>query len=106
MFWDCDFPESRWSILLKELSGKQEVSNLCLSNCSIADQAAPCIAKMRNLEVLDLSNNQIGECGMKQLAAKLFKLRELLINTNRVGDDGLTAIADNLTNLVKLEISI
>jgi Ran GTPase-activating protein (RanGAP) involved in mRNA processing and transport len=63
------------------------------------------MANMRNLEVLDLSNNRIGEPGTKRLASKLFKLKELMMNFNRVGDEGLETISSNLTHLAKLELS-
>jgi len=78
------------------------VRNLCFFNCGLTDQAAFSIAKIKNLEVLDLSNNQFGELGAKHLAAKLLKLREMVMNFNRVGDEGIAAISNNLRNLVKL----
>lgn len=105
MLWECDLTPANWTSLLKELSVKQEVRNLCLSNCTVGRQAAASISKMRNIEILDLTNNQIDDWGVLQLSKKLIKMRELLLNTNQIGDDGFIAIVNSFPGLVKLELS-
>ena len=64
-----------------------------------------CLQNLQELQVLDLSENELGVSGAQQLAVclpRMPKLRDLDLGSNRFGDDGFVALTGCLVSLPSL----
>ncbi len=87
---------------LQTLGELRGLVRLHLAIPALDDRAAPQLANLQALEVLDLGNTQISDTGLKHLAG-LHQLRELKLHHTRITNRGLAHLAD-LEHLQVLEL--
>ena len=80
----------------------KKVTKLRLSNTEITDAGLKEIAKMKQLTILFLYRTKITDAGLKEIA-KLQKLELLNLNDTNITDAGLKAVA-KLQNLIELSL--
>jgi len=91
---------------LKLRKKESPIKALSISNCLVTDESFPAIIELAmacpQLQILNLSSNQIGIVGCNAIAAYLqtprCKLKKLNISCNKVGDDGIRLIANSIQN--------
>lgn len=72
---------------------KSPISLLNLSGCNIEDKAAPYLVKMPRLTILNLSQTNFTDAGLKELAKSSTLKFLVLIANKRVTNEGLKALA-------------
>uniref|UniRef100_UPI00358F1064 NACHT, LRR and PYD domains-containing protein 12-like n=1 Tax=Myxine glutinosa TaxID=7769 RepID=UPI00358F1064 len=122
-------------ILVKSLVNKpNRLKELRLSSCKLSTKSGPMLRDLKNLEVLDLSLNPIGDEGLKRLMEALksqtklrtlglggckltttsgsilrelkniINLEELQLSRNPIGDEGLEGLMEGLKSQTKLRV--
>ncbi|QDT93945.1 leucine-rich repeat domain-containing protein [Gimesia algae] len=105
--------------VLNQISTKETLKVLILSNCSITDRTAAVLSECRNLEILHLDGTQITDTGLKMLA-RLPHLEVLMLDHTAVTDAGVayltvtsklkelslsnTSVSDDVVDSLKQEI--
>lgn len=83
------------------LSNASSLRTLILTYCDVEDDGVKILAK-NNLEILNLSNNKIGDNGAQALATNT-ALKSLILDANKVGNDGAQALF-KMANLTRLHL--
>lgn len=81
------------------------LSAVSLEGNHITSKGAIVLSQLKNLEFLDLSNNQIGPEGAEAFAKNDYPdLSRLILNDNQIGDLGAIALAKGKFRLMALEV--
>ena len=89
--------------LERDVEALTEIYELGLSNDQVSDRRLPCLARLKRLRFLDLSNTRITDAGLKQLEV-LPRLCSLGLRDTPVSDDGLKQLK-RLKQLRGLDLS-
>ena len=106
----CKLRPIELQVLFDDLMCNHNYTELYLTGCGIDDNTASIIVaeglkQCRNLKILDLSCNRIGDKGAVSLAESVkccLELVRLNLSLNRIGDDGAMAVASATKCLVYL----
>lgn len=95
--------QQEWELLKNALIDNPQLEVLDLSNNNIStcdfNQLYGCIDKLKNLKKLDLSNNNLDKNAIYLLQLLLAHLEYLDISANQIGSEGINFLADTLKNI-------
>ncbi len=90
----------------KKIGEFENLEKLCLSSNSLTNKSVESITQLKNLRILDLHSNEIGDAFLELLANAKIPLTELNISCNsKVTDEGIKHIVEKISTLEKLHIS-